>query len=267
MNALAPSTQSLARGRHAELYALEPGRVLKLFHAGYPRGAVEAEFGRAAAAHAAGIPTPRPAGIIESRGRTGIAFERCEGPTLLQALAAGAAAPERLAQIFFGLQRAIHAVAAPSRFPDLKESVAAKIARAARASAALRARALEALAALPAGRAACHGDFHPANVIMSAAGPLVVDWLDAGRADAALDAARSLLLLRFARADAIADAPRAAFVAAYAACAREAWPGGSQAIERWQAPLAVARLAEPAEEAECEKLLQLASTMLGASPS
>jgi Ser/Thr protein kinase RdoA (MazF antagonist) len=266
MNALAPTNQAPARGRHAELYALEPGRVLKLFHAAYPRGAIEAELRRAAAAHAAGIPTPRPEGIIESRGRRGIVFERCEGPTLLQMLAARSAPPQRLAQIFFGLQRAIHAANAP-QLPDLKEQIAAKIARAARASAALRARALEVLAALPAGGAACHGDFHPANVIMTAGGPLAVDWQDAGRADAALDAARSLLLLRFAHPAVLDGGQREAFVGAYAGCLREAWPGGLQAIERWQAPLAVARLAEPAEEAECETLLQFASTMLRASPS
>jgi aminoglycoside phosphotransferase (APT) family kinase protein len=266
MNALTPTTQAISRGRHAEFYALEPDRVLKLFRPGFSRPAIEAELRHAAAAHAAGIPTPRPEGIIESNGRSGIVFERCTGPTLFHVIASRAAPAERLAQMFFGLQRAIHA-ATPAGFPDLKEQLAAKIARAARAGAALRQRALEALARLPAGAAACHGDFHPANVIMSDRGPVVVDWVDAGRADAALDAARSLLLLRYARPGGISDEQRAAFVEAYAACVREAWSGRMDVIERCQLPLAVARLAEPAEEAECEKLLQLASTMLSASPS
>jgi len=256
----------IARGRHAELYLLEPARVLKLFRPGFSRQAIEAELRHAAAAHAAGIPTPRPEGIIESNGRSGIVFERCEGPTLFHMIAERAAPPARLAQIFFGLQRAIHA-AAPAGFPDIKEQLAAKIAHARRASPALRQRALEVLARLPAGAAACHGDFHPANVIITDRGPVVVDWVDAGRADAALDAARSLLLLRFARAGKIAEELRAAFVEAYAGCLREAWSGRMQAIERWQLPLAVARLAEAVEESECEKLLQLASTTLSASPS
>lgn len=261
-----PTPAPLNQGRHAELYALEPGRVLKLFRPGYPRGAVEAELKRARSAHEAGIPTPRAEQIIESKGRSGIVFERCEGPTLFRVIAEGAAPPQRLAQVFFDLQRAIHG-SAPSGFPDLKDQLARKIAHAHRASEALRQRALEALARLPAGTAACHGDFHPANVIMAARGPVVVDWVDAGRADATLDAARSLMLLRYARPGQVAGEKRAAFVAAYAACVREAWAGRMDQIERWQLPVAVARLAEAAEEAECENLLKLASTTPRASPS
>jgi len=255
----------LAQGPCSELYALDGGRVLKLFRSGYAARAIEAELRLARSAHDAGIPTPRAERIIETRGRRGIVFEHCEGPTLLQHILARGAPPERLAEVFFGLQRAVHASAAP--FPDMKERVAAKIARAQRAPAALRKLALERLARLPAGAAACHGDFHPANVIMSPKGPMIVDWQDAGRGDAAADAMRSLLLLRYARPGQIDEALRAAFVAAYTACLREAWGGSMQALERWQLPLAVARLAEGAEEAECEKLLQLASTTLSASPS
>ena len=39
MNALTPTTQAIARGRHAELYAIEPDRVLKLFRPGFSRPA------------------------------------------------------------------------------------------------------------------------------------------------------------------------------------------------------------------------------------
>jgi hypothetical protein len=101
---------------------------------------------------------------------------------------------------------------------------------------------------------------------MTAKGPRIVDWLDAGRAEPALDAARSLLLLRFARAGAVEGALRQAFVEAYGACLRDAWGGQMDAIERWQLPVAVARLAE-ADDTECENLLKLISTMPSASLS
>jgi Ser/Thr protein kinase RdoA (MazF antagonist) len=267
MKLLTPESRAISQGRHAELYALAPGRVLKLFRAGYSRSAAEAELRHARGAHEAGIPTPRPEKIIESNGRTGIVFERCEGPTLFRMIVEGSVPPLRLAQVFFGLQRAIHAVMAPAGFPDLKERLAVKIAHARRASPALRRRTLEALADVPAGSAACHGDFHPANVIMAAGGPVVVDWLDAGRGDAALDVARSLLLLRTARPGQVDERLRAAFVDGYAGCVRQAWPERMQAIERWLPLLAMARLAEAEEEVECKQLLQMVSTMPGASPS
>jgi hypothetical protein len=102
---------------------------------------------------------------------------------------------------------------------------------------------------------------------MTAKGPLVIDWVDAGRADATLDTARSLLLLRYAWPGKIDEGVRAQFVEAYTQCAREAWSGNMAPIERWMLPLAVARLAEAAEETECDNLLKLVSTILSASPS
>ncbi|HYG70294.1 MAG TPA: aminoglycoside phosphotransferase family protein, partial [Anaeromyxobacteraceae bacterium] len=255
----------LSKGRHSELYALDPGRVVKLFRAGYAPQAIETELQHARRAHELGVPTPRPEGIIETQGRRGIVFERVEGPTVFDAIGAGETPPPRLAELFFGLQRAINALPGAG-LPDLKERVALKVCHA-NAAEALKREALAELASLPPGESACHGDFHPANVIMAARGPMVVDWLDAGRGDAALDAARTLLLLRYARSGGIAAGLRAAFVAAYVDCLREAWRGRTGPIERWQRPLAVARLAEAVDETECNNLLKLLSTTRAPSPS
>lgn len=262
MNSLSP----LARGRNAEVLATGDGRALKLYRPGYSLRAIQTELRHARIAHALGIPTPRAEGIIGSNGRRGILFERCAGPTLFDLVARGAAPAARLAQTYFDLQRSIHACAG-DELPDLRERLAARIARARRADAALRARALAALARLPAGAAACHGDFHPANVIMAATGPVVIDWLDAGRADPALDVARSLLLLRFARAAQVGAAARAAFLEAYEACLRTAWAGRLGRIARWALPVAVARLAEVTDEDECEALLEHISRIPAGSPS
>jgi Ser/Thr protein kinase RdoA (MazF antagonist) len=40
---------------------------------------------------------------------------------------------------------------------------------------------------LPPGDALCHCDLHPGNVIMTAEGPRLIDWMGAKRADAAVD--------------------------------------------------------------------------------
>lgn len=42
---------------------------------------------------------------------------------------------------------------------------------------------------LPSGGGLCHGDLHPGNVIMTPAGPRLVDWSSAVRAPAAYDLA------------------------------------------------------------------------------
>ena len=260
---------------HSELLPWESGQVVKLFRADYPGPAIEAELRNARAAHALGIPTPRAEAIIEIAGkggpaRRGIVFERCEGPTLLELAAARGAPLARLAQVLFEVQRAIHRSGGEGLAP-LKPRIAQKIRAAKRAGEALRARALEALEALDEGAAACHGDLHPGNVIMAAKGPMVVDWVDAGRGAPAFDVARTLLLLEHGAPQRAARAVREGFAAAYFACLREAWPAGLERIVRWQLPAGVARLAEPVDASECGSLLALlnarTSTTPGASPS
>jgi aminoglycoside phosphotransferase (APT) family kinase protein len=46
--------------------------------------------------------------------------------------------------------------------------------------------------------AVCHGDFHPLNVVVSAADAAVIDWTDAGVGDRHGDVARTLLLFELA---------------------------------------------------------------------
>lgn len=256
--------------RSSALLPWENEQVLKLFRQGYPGPAIEAELQHARSAHALGIPTPRAERIIEiehgGERRRGIVFQRFDGPTLLETIVARGAPVARLAQVFFELQRAIHG-SPGAALPDLKLALAAKIRRARRVSDQKKRQALDELERLPGGLALCHGDFHPANVIMSAKGPMVVDWLDAGRGDATLDAARTLLLLQHAVPGQVAREIREAFIAAYTECIGQAWGGRMELIERWRLPLAVARLAEPVDESECESLLNHISTTPAASRS
>jgi aminoglycoside phosphotransferase (APT) family kinase protein len=111
-----------------------------------------------------------------------------------------------------------------------------------------------ALAAIPPLRASalCHGDMHPSNVILTDDGPMIVDWFDASRGDPVGDVARSLLLLS-ASAHGAAAARHLDHVAvklvdralvAYRAAAVERFAIDADALERWRAVLAVARVAE-----------------------
>ena len=64
----------------------------------------------------------------------------------------------------------------------LRESLAWQIERA-ELSASQRRQVLDRLAACPDGRALCHMDFHPDQVLLDARGDVVVDWLTAARGD------------------------------------------------------------------------------------
>jgi hypothetical protein len=62
-------------------------------------------------------------------------------------------------------------------------------------SPSLRGKVLELLEALPDGQNVCHGDFHPGNIILAQAGPIIIDWMTACSGSLWTDVARTRLLL------------------------------------------------------------------------
>lgn len=254
--------RKLADSRSAEIYAWGDRHVVKLFRLGFPREAIDQEAQNAAMIHALGVPTPRPEGQVEVKGRAGILFERCSGPTLYELLQGGSAPAGPLAAAFFELQYRLHQCRHPA-LPAATRTLESAILRA-RVPDAVKQRAIGAMQAMPGGQAVCHGDYHPLNVLWAPARAMALDWLDAGSGDPLFDIARSLLYLRYARAGQIAPDRRREFTSAYERLCREAWRDEFERADRWRLPVAVARLSMVADEAEHRALLQLIESDSGA---
>jgi thiamine kinase len=250
----------LKRGKHAEVLAWGERHVLKLFRPGHGRATIAEELRQAQMAHALGIPTARAEQIIEHQGRAGIVFERLHGPTLYDLVVTRAAPLEDLAALLCDVGSAIHRCAVAG-IPAIEARLAARIVRAQGLPDSTRHAAIEALHRLPGGKTLCHGDLHPANVIVTERGPYVVDWVDAAHGPAAADAARSLLLVELARPTKTEPTVRAAFLRAY--LERLDASGLLALAARWSLPVAVARLAEPIDAPEREALLQRIARLVG----
>ena len=240
--------QRLAGGASADILALDAHRVLKLFRPGVPRAIAQREAAHARWAHAQGLPVPAPLEVVRQAARTGIVFERCDGPTLLEALRSGARAPADLATLFFELQQQIHRAPCEPLLP-VQPALARSIAAAPGVSDDLKTRALTIAQARSTRSVACHGDFHPQNVILSQSSAVVVDWMDLGWGDPALDVTRTLLFLLYARSQTVSADARDAFVQTYRRHCLQAWDGRAHELARWVLPIAVARLARPGLEA------------------
>lgn len=259
-----------ADGWTAEVYAWGDDRILKLFRKGWASVAADREAAHARLAHAAGIPTPAVVDVIRIGNRVGVIFERTDGPTLLEALAEGSREAVAVAEQLATLHADLHARDA-QMLPPLRRYLRACIARARRLTREARTAAQAALDVLPDGGAICHGDFHPGNVILTAAGPVVIDWLQATRGDPVADVARTSLLLECAEPPAhLAPPARAAIAgarralhAAYLRRYAELRPISREQLAAWTLPVAAARLSHNLPAAESERLLSRLHQLLG----
>lgn len=223
------SLTRLAAGRTAEVYAWGDDHVLKLFHAGFPPAYIALELKNARSAHALGLPTPCDAGHVERGQRSGIVFERVDGPTVYELLQTGAQTTAQLGRTFFDVQQSIHRCNFSELLP-IQAKLAVRIRLAKGLPQTLRKEAIDALQLAPLSDTVCHGDFHPMNVIMAASGPVVIDVM------------RTLLYLRFSHRRQINQATRTEFLNAYLERCREVWSGRMEQLQHWQLPLAVARM-------------------------
>ena len=189
------ASEPIAHGNTSDIWPWTEQTVVKILRPGIPAhwAAIEADI--VARVHAAGLPVPATDGVVEVEGRTGIVLERIEGESMWERMKAGPSQVPDLLAMLVDLQVQLHA-AEVDGLPDLSRRLGVKIDEAVQIPAADRRRAQAMLAGLPAGNALCHGDFHPANIALTAHGPIVLDWFDAATGHPAADLVRSSLLMR-----------------------------------------------------------------------
>lgn len=240
----------IGAGRTAEVFAWGEDRALKLFFEGFPPDAIEGEAAKTRAVHAAGLPVPAVDAVIEVDGRRGIIFERVEGPSMLAAIHARPGSLLSTAARLADLHAQMHGLDAPD-LPALRPRLEWAIRRAPPLPDDLRAAALRALDRLPDGESICHMDFHPDNVVLTARGPVILDWDNSARGDPLADVRRTLMLFQMGLFYARSAAERRIFALALPLASalyrrryvRRRHADGT-ALRSWAVPILAARLAE-----------------------
>jgi len=143
----------IAAGRASEILDVGEGRVLRRFkNGGHPdREALVMRHARLR-----GFPVPE---VLEIRP-DGLVLEMIDGPTMRDAAGQQFSEVRTHAALLAALHRRLHEIDAPDGLPAVTE-----------------------------GNQLLHLDLHPANVILSSAGPVVVDWTNARRGTPAFDVA------------------------------------------------------------------------------
>ncbi|HEY3872064.1 MAG TPA: phosphotransferase [Actinocrinis sp.] len=155
----------IARGRDADVYALDETRVLRRYRVPGPTEA-EARLMRYVAER--GFPVPR---VYETTD-TDMVMERLSGPTMLELAAQQPERAEEFGRMLGELHDRLHELAAPPWLAGLGgQDDDARV---------------------------LHLDFHPDNVILTgAAGPVVIDWRNARAGDPAVDLAMTTVIIKY----------------------------------------------------------------------
>jgi hypothetical protein len=214
--------EKIGDGASADVHAWAPGQVVKLFKSAASRRLGWHEAHMTDAVFGAGAPAPEVFGVVILEGRFGIVLQHFDGPTLLQLTRSGAVTREQAGAIA-GLCLAVRNTRPPPAVISLRGWVDAWLRSASGTLPAPIVTGVLGLAErLSPGDELCHGDLHPGNVIMTAAGPRLIDWSGPVRAPAAWDLAVSHIVLTELAAEAsdVPARPRAVNAAAQSEYAR-----------------------------------------------
>ena len=254
--------RKVAEGREAEMFAWEDGAILRLMREPGAEGRNQGQAAAMEAARSRGVRVPAVLGATTVVGRPGLIMERIDGPDLLTLIGRRPWTVFRVARICGEVHAGLHEVRAPGVIPPLKETLKRRMAAAGRLPKRLAAFAVEVLDGLPDGDSLCHGDFHPANILMAGDEPVLIDWTNTMRGDPAADVARTRMIIRLGEAPpgtsfalrALTFVGRNLLLSLYLRSYRNVRPLDMDAVKRWGIPIAAARLAEGIEE-EVPRLL------------
>lgn len=241
----------IARGTRSSVRAYGRGAVIKIPDRSTPGDWILSEARYTAAVRDAGAPAPRLLAVEEVAGRPASVWERVRGPSMWER---AVQRPDRCAEygrLIAELQLSLSALVPPVALPRQRDRLVSKIRRSADRVDAALAGALTRLPPTTRPPRVCHGDLHPGNVILTDAGPVIVDWFDVSRGDPIADVARSSILMSFGDG---ADVPRhlpgaraetlGVLGRAHLSHLRSRMDVADAHFEHWRAIEAVARLAE-----------------------
>jgi aminoglycoside phosphotransferase (APT) family kinase protein len=248
--------RKIAEGREAVIYEWDDGFVLRLMRSLDDGPALVHSTAASEAAREAGVSTPRVVDVIEVGGYPAQIIERVDGPDLFAHLASNPLRLPNVAAMLAKVHTELHRVLAPADLASSHDRFAPRIEASDLVPMAAKTLALGTLADLPTGDIICHGDFHPGNVLLSKAGPMLIDWTGATRGDPTADFARTRMMLQIGELPpgapvvikALATVGRGALWRLYDRAYRRGRSTDPDLLDRWTMVAATYRLTEDIEE-------------------
>jgi hypothetical protein len=260
----------IGQGRTAEVFAWQEQQILKLFYAWCPPELTQLEMQKSRVISTMNLPTPKFIDRVEIDGRVGLIYERVDGVSMLSMINRRPWLLFRLARQLAELHTTIHQQDGTG-LPSMRAGLNEAIQQATSLVEGLPTEVLQRLHDLPDGRALCHFDFHPDQVLMTARGPAILDWATAHQGHPLADVARTTVLLKVGQVpyggrvrQTIINLWRGQFLETYLSRYFALHPAFSrEALTSWLIPLAAGRLNEGIA-GEREALLDIIDVSLAA---
>lgn len=184
--------KKLGVGNTATVYEWKEDKVLKLFHQGYPREAVEKEFNNARMINSLDFAKAKAYELISCEEQLGIIYDKLEGETLLDwVLRTGDV--EGCAVHMAKLHKQIIRNKI-SNIPNYKEFLKDNTVNLPMSK---QKEVLNMLDNLSEANTLCHGDFHPGNIFISNDSTMIIDFMNVCHGDYLYDVARTVFLIEY----------------------------------------------------------------------
>ena len=178
--------------------------AIKLFEKSFSKANVLNEALNQARVEETGLNIPKINEVCKIDGKWAIVSDFIEGETLASLMEKNPGKEDEYLELFVNLQISIQSKTAPL-LNKLKDKMHRKISETT-LDATTRYELHMRLDAMPAHTKVCHGDYNPSNIIISNDGiPFVLDWSHATQGNASADVARTYLLFKLEKKDALAE--------------------------------------------------------------
>lgn len=179
-------------------------RLVKSFDETYSKAGILNEALNQARVEETSLNIPKVLGVSVIEGKWSLIWEYIEGETLESLMQKHPEKEDEYLDFFVDLQIRMSKESVPL-LGHLRDKMHAKISASA-FPATVRYDLHVRLDGLPRHKKLCHGDFQPSNVIIKADGtPYIIDWSHATQGNGSADAARTYLLFKLQKKDALAE--------------------------------------------------------------
>ena len=253
----------IGQGNTAQIYRLDDNKILKLFRRGLYKEAVEGEYQNGIFIQRILDCVPKVFDMVEVDGRHGIIYEEIKGIDMLKSMLNSLWKvnyyAKELAHYHLSIQKPVF-----DNISTVKEKLEDDINSVDVLSDKNKEIVIKYLKKLPEGTELCHFDFHPGNIMIANNKAIFLDWMTACKGDVCADIARTCIMLKYGQAINTSWISRKiistfqhhickVYLKEYLRISNR----NIEDINRWELPVAAARLREWIPEKEKQVLVKL----------